>query len=459
VATEVGGANGGARPATDVLFRPLQLGPLTVPNRLIRSSVGGRWDNYDGTGTQTRIDWELKFARGGVGAIISAHAPIHENGHIIPNYAYIDSDDKIPFWRELGRRVHEYDCKYILQIVHAGRERILPGLRYQTALGASDKPEPVNGFPTRALTVAEIKELVAAFAQAARRAREAGMDGVEIAGAQGMLLTQFLSPSSNTRKDDYGGSLENRARFALEVVRAVRAEIGDDFCLGYKISLEERPRELLPWLRQGNPREDVVQVCRWLEEAGVDYLHVSAGTGFPHPRNPAGEFPAKDVAKTYDVLISRGPRALRNYVTFRTWPFSVGFRWWWERPSRKLGVEGINLPSARAVKEAVSVPVLCVGGFQTASVIAAAIERGDCDAVTMARTLLANPDLPHLFAQGHDRAPRPCTYCNKCLFTFIEDPLGCYDERRFDSREEMVRQIYSVFEAPAYRTAEMISVQ
>ena len=135
---------------------------------------------------------------------------------------------------------------------------------------------------------------------------------------------------------------------------------------------------------------------------------------------------------------------------FRTWPLSAGFRWWWERPSRRLGCEGINLPARAAVKQAVSIPVLCTGGFQTASVIAAAIERGDCDAVTIARPLVANPDLVRLFEQGHDAPPRPCTYCNKCLFNFVENPLGCYDESRFDSREEMVRQILSVYAEPAF---------
>jgi 2,4-dienoyl-CoA reductase-like NADH-dependent reductase (Old Yellow Enzyme family) len=92
------------------------------------------------------------------------------------------------------------------------------------------------------------------------------------------------------------------------------------------------------------------------------------------------------------------------------------------------------------------VPVICAGGFQTASVISAAIERGDCDGVSMGRPLIANPDLTNLFAEGHDRAPRPCTYCNKCLINFVENPLGCYEESRFDSREEMVRQILSVYE-------------
>jgi 2,4-dienoyl-CoA reductase-like NADH-dependent reductase (Old Yellow Enzyme family) len=428
------------------IFEPLSLGKLTVKNRVLRSSVAGRFDNYDGSGTPVRVNWDVKFARGGVGAIISSNAPIHERGHIVPGYAYLDSDEKIPFWRELGRRVHEHDCPYIVQLVYAGRERILPGLRYDSALGATDDPEPINGFACRRMSVEEIADVVAMFAQATRRARDAGLDGVELAGANGMLFTQFLSPAINTREDEYGGRLENRARFALEVVRAIRAEVGDDFCLGFKISVDEAPRELLPWMRKGNSVADVVAVCRMLEQAGVDYLHVSAGTGFPHPRNPAGRFPAKDVVKTYDVLLSSGRHAFRNFLVFRTWPLSAGFRWWWERPHRRLGIEGINLGGSRAVKEAVSIPVLCTGGFQTASVISGAIERGDCDGVTIARPLVANPDLVRHFEQGLDQAPKPCTYCNKCLFAFLENPLGCYEESRYESREAMLAEIMSTYE-------------
>ena len=231
-------------------------------------------------------------------------------------------------------------------------------------------------------------------------------------------------------------------------MRAVRAEVGADFFLGFKISLREHMREILPWLRQGNSLEESIQVCKWLEEAGVDCIHVSAGGEFPHPRNPAGDFPTRDVVRTYDGLISNGLYTFRNFLVFRTWPLSKLWRWWWERPSRR-GPEGINLPDARALKQAVGIPVICTGGFQTASVIAAAIERGDCDGVTIARPLIANPDLVRFFEQGLDQAPQPCTYCNKCLFAFVENPLGCYEERRFDSREEMLRQIFSVYEDAA----------
>jgi 2,4-dienoyl-CoA reductase-like NADH-dependent reductase (Old Yellow Enzyme family) len=429
----------------EAIFEPLALGPLTVRNRILRSSVAGRSDNMDGSGTRVRINWDVKFAREGLGAIISSNAPIHPRGGIVPGYAHVDTDGTIPFWRELGERVHQHGCPYILQVVHAGRERILPSLRWEKALSSSDKPEPVNGFPARAMTIAEIHEVVDMFAQAARRAKEAGLDGVEVAGANGMLPTQFLSSGINDRTDAYGGPLENRARFGLEVVRAIREAVGPDFCVGYKISIQERLNELLPWLPKGNTLEESLQMCRWLEEAGADYLHVSAGGGFPHPRNPAGDFPASQVVKTYDVLLSSGKYTFRNYLTFRTPPFNKAFSWWWTRPHRDREVEGINLEDSRAVKGAVSIPVVCTGGFQTASVIAQAIERGDCDGVTIARPLVANPDLVRHFEQGRDRAPRPCTYCNKCLFSFVEHPLACYEEARFDSREDMIRAAMSIY--------------
>jgi 2,4-dienoyl-CoA reductase-like NADH-dependent reductase (Old Yellow Enzyme family) len=444
---------------SDVIFTPIRLGPLEVKNRLLRSSIAGRFDNYDGSGTPVRINWDVKFARGGVGAIISSNAPVSIHGRLVPGYALMDDDDKIPFWREVGQRVHEHDCKYILQLAHAGRERLVGGIEYTSGLSATGRPEPLNGFRSTAMTEPQIREVIDQFAQGARRAREAGLDGVELAGANGVLFTQFLSSTINDRKDDWGGPLENRARFAIEVVRAVRREVGNDFCLGFKISLQEHLDEILPWLKRGNKLEESVQVCRWLEEAGVDFFHVSAGGEFPHPRNPAGEFPAKDMIKTYDSLISEGKYTFRNFLVFRT----PGLNWFWkrhwEKPQREAGgPEGINLPDSRALKQAVNVPVVVTGGFQTASVIRAAIERGDCDGVTMGRTLVANPDLPIAFADGQDRAARPCSYCNKCLFTFIETPLGCYDERRFDSREEMVRQIMSVYEpyTPPMRAREVV---
>jgi 2,4-dienoyl-CoA reductase (NADPH2) len=434
---------------TDEIFEPLRFRNLTLKNRVLRSSISGRFDNHEGSGTRTRINWELKFARGGVGAIVSSWCGVEPRGFIVPNYACIDRDETIPFWRELGEGVHEHDCKYVLQLAYAGRQRDIRGLdRERRGLSSTGKPDPLHGFEAERATPSQLREIATSFAAGARRAREAGLDGVELHAANGYVFTQFLSSAINDRKDDYGGSLENRARFLLETVRAVRAEVGADFHLQVKISSTENADAFLPWLRPGNTLEESVQVCRWLEQSGVDAIHVSAGSTFPHPDNPAGGLPLEDVIRSYDTMISSGIHAFRNYLLFRLWPINWLMRGRWERPLDE--VEGSLLPDAAAVKQAVSVPVLCTGGFQTASIIRQALLAGVCDAVTIARPLVANNDLVHLFAQGLDRAPRPCSYCNKCLFNVLENPLGCYDERRYESREAMIQEIYSVFDPPPF---------
>ena len=214
--------------ASDIIFQPLKFRNLTVKNRIFRSNITGRFDNYDGSGTQARINWEEKFARGGVGAILSSFVPVHVRGRVQPNYAFIDDDNKIPFWRKVGEVVHRYDCKYILQLSHSGRQRDLPGVEnnMNRGLSATGKRDYFHGLLCEPMTEEQIKEVVRMFADGARRARQAGLDGVELHASHGYLFTQFLSSAINDRTDDYGGSLENRARFLLDVIRAIRKEVG-----------------------------------------------------------------------------------------------------------------------------------------------------------------------------------------------------------------------------------------
>ena len=431
----------------DVIFEPLKFRNLTVKNRIFRSNISGRFDNYDGSGNQARVNWEVKFAKGGVGAIISSFVPVQIQGRIIPNYATIDKDARIPFWRAVGKAVHEHDCKFILQLSHSGRQRDVGGIEYKDALSSTDDKDPLHGFECKRMTTADIKETVGAFAEGARRAREAGLDGVELHGANGYLITQFLSSGINDRKDEYGGSLENRARFVIEIVKAIRAKVGPDFHLQMKISAVDYNNAVLKFEKPGNTLPDSVQVCKWLVEAGVDAIHVSTGSSFPHPKNPAGiDLPTDILADTYDTLGGSGTNTIRNLLIFQNPLTARLFRQQWlEGGVPADRIEGSLLGDSRAIKAAVSVPIICTGGFQTASVIRNAITSGSCDAVSAARPLIANNDLVKHFAAGLDKAPKPCTYCNKCLAHVVEHPLGCYEESRFKNREEMLEQIMSVF--------------
>src|SRR5678815_3105319 len=345
----------------DIIFEPLRFKNLTAKNRVFRSNISGRFDNYDGTGAQARINWEVKFAEGGVGAIISSFVPVQIRGRIMPNYATIDSDERIPFWRAVGKAVHGYECKYILQLSHGGRQRDVPGIEYPIGQSSTDHPDPLHGFECQRMTVADIKETVNAFAEGARRAREAGLDGVELHGANGYLITQFLSSAINDRTDEYGGVLANRARFVREIVQAIRARVGRDFHLQMKISATEYNNVLLPDEKPGNTVEDSMQVCQWLKDDGVDAIHVSSGASFPHPRNPAGDLPIEELRKTYDSLISSGVLTLRNYILFTGKLTGDLLKRMWETASGpKDKIEGLNLPDARAIKQAVgTIPVLC----------------------------------------------------------------------------------------------------
>ena len=276
--------------AWPAIFEPLRFPHLEVKNRLFRSSISGRFDNYDGSGTQTRIDWDVKFARGGIGAVISSNTPVHPRGLIVPNYAHLDTDDKVPFWTELGKRVRDAGAKYIVQLAFSGRQRDIPSVLYDKGLSSTDKADPVHGFPCERMTKAHIDEVVDSFAaQAARRAREAELDGIEIPRLQrlpdhAVPLPRDQRPHGRVRRvagEPRALSARGRARDAEGDRGRLPPPVQDQ--------RDRRRQGALPWGKEGTTLEESIQVCKWLVE-GRRWAPHFLGLPLPHPANPAGDF-------------------------------------------------------------------------------------------------------------------------------------------------------------------------
>jgi 2,4-dienoyl-CoA reductase-like NADH-dependent reductase (Old Yellow Enzyme family) len=430
------------------LFEPLTIKQATFKNRLIRSSIGGRSAYYDGTVNSAWKSFELRFAKNGIGGIISATFAIDDHRWSPIEYPKISDDRFIPDIREGVRGVQAKNCRYILQIGD-------PGYHTQTSLFSQHEDElsASGGFDLlygyrsfrTAMTVSEIHKTVRQFADAARRAKECECDGVEVTASKGYILHQFLNPGINRRPDQYGGSPEKRFRFLEEVVQAVRDAVGPDFLFGVRLSANDYNYLPLnvrwPWwpsrrYKIGNTLEENLDYGRKLKKLGVDYLHIDNGFGFINPMGNPGRFPVDEVR-----MFCNSTRHLSRKAAFRAiwlnmtprfllrWLTGIG---WKARPA-------VSLSDAARFRKELGMPVIVNGGFQKREDIDRALAEG-CDLVSMARPLLANPDLPLLLEQG--KTPeKPCTYCNRCAVRTTLFPLGCYEPSRFNSQAEMEQQI------------------
>jgi 2,4-dienoyl-CoA reductase (NADPH2) len=315
-------------------------------------------------------------------------------------------------------------------------------------LSASDGFDLLFGYRSlrRELTTTEIAGIVENFANAAVRVREAGCDGLEVTASKGYLIHQFLNPATNLRNDAYGGSVTRRFRFLEEVVTAIRRAVGPDFLFGVRMSA--RDFNYLPlnirWpaarpLRQwwfGNDIPQTLLYGKRLRELGVDYLHISNGFGFINPKENPGAFPLEELRMFFNSVRHLSVKARVRSGLLNTIPLALLRRvaavGWQVEP-------GANLDDAATFRREVGLPVIANGGFQLRSLIEQAL--GSVDLVSIARPLLANPDLPNRFRDGSEAPERPCTFCNRCTLRTTVAPLGCYDQSRFDSQEEMEAQI------------------
>ena len=257
------------------VFEPGKIGNLELKNRLVVSAMSSHMGNPDGTPNETVNAYLVAKVKGGWGLVFTEDLGITADAGSDPVVGSLWNDDQVPAWTETVRQVHAAGGLMGAQLYHAGRQRSLKA--YDTyPVAPSALKEPAVPYVPRALTVEEIHGLVAAFGEAAARAKKCGFDCVEIHGAHGYLINQFMSTFSNKRTDEYGGTLENRMRFALEVCRKVRESVGPDFPVTYRMSAVEG-------LPGGTTLEDSVALAKRLVADGIDgYSHKAIEPNLEH---------------------------------------------------------------------------------------------------------------------------------------------------------------------------------
>jgi 2,4-dienoyl-CoA reductase-like NADH-dependent reductase (Old Yellow Enzyme family) len=353
------------------LFSPIKIGSLTAKNRLLMSAMSINFGVDDnGYVTDQLTSYFQARAKGGVGMMLVGGGGVHPSGLELPDLPALWDDECIPALEIMVNKMRPYDVRFGVQLMHGGRQSY-----HDQKVAPSPIPAPavVKGIPHE-LTVPEIDALVGAFGQSALRCRKAGFDFVEIHGAHGYLINQFLSPNANQRKDAYGGSFKNRTRFFLEVLRAIKTACGPDFTVGARINADD-------YIDGGWTPDDTHRLVPLLEEAGADYLHVSAG-----------------------VYGSRQLTIPSMYVD-----------------------QGCFVHLAEAVKSAATVPVVAVGRIKDPQLAEDIIAQGKADMVAMGRSLLADAQLPHKAEQSLISQIRPCVgCCLGCIHAVLQlEPGGC----------------------------------
>ena len=250
-----------------LLCQPFKLGNMTLKNRMVMPPMVVSYATIDGYTTDRNIAYYEARAKGGIGLIIQEATYIHPLGQILGNEQGISDDKYIPGLRKLTQAVHQHGAKMAVQLIHGGRAAYLPD--GTQPMGPSPIPAPGKAVP-KELTPGEISRIVKNFAEAAVRAKQAGYDGIEIHAAHNYLIDQFISPASNHRQDQYGGSVENRARFLVEIIKAVKEAVGEEFPVWCRMNGKEYG------VKGGETLADAKKVARMAESAGAVAIHVSA---------------------------------------------------------------------------------------------------------------------------------------------------------------------------------------
>ncbi|MFC0167733.1 FAD-dependent oxidoreductase [Pseudoduganella danionis] len=390
------------------LLAPLDLGFTKLRNRVMMGSMHtGLEDRFYHYGKLAAFYRER--ARGGVGLIVTGGISPNRSGWLLPFGGTLNFKGDVLNHRRVTKAVHEEGGKILMQILHAGRYGYQP-----LVVSASDKKSPISPFKPRALTEAGIEATIRDYARCAKLARDAGYDGVEVMGSEGYLLNQFLCARTNLRTDRWGGSIENRMRLPVEIVKRIRAEVGPDFIIMYRHSL-------LDLVEGGNTWEDVVTVAKALQHAGVTILN--SGYGWHEARVP--------------TIVTSVPR-------------------------------GAFASLAGRLRREVTIPVVASNRINMPNEAEDILRRGDADMISMARPFLADADFVNKAAQGRADEINTCIGCNQaCLdHTFsnkrascLVNPRACHETELVYAPAQKKRRVAVVGAGPAGLSAATVAAE
>lgn len=353
------------------LLSPGRIGRLEVRNRLVMPPMATNYGGENGEVTERMVRYYAERAKGGTGLIIVENAQIdYPGGKNVVLQHRIDDDKFIPGLRWLAESIHDHGALAFQQIHHAGRQTSLGVTEGAPVVSSSPIPCGFMQIQPEELSREQIEVLIEKFADAATRAKLAGFDGIELHGAHGYLINQFMSPWTNKRVDQWGGTFERRMRFPLEIIRRCRQRVGDRFAIGFRMSADE-------FIEGGIHQEEGIRIAQTLEKAGIDILHVSTG--------------------------------IYESMTAVLEPMSYG--------------EGWRVYLAEAIKKAISIPVITVGVIRTPEMADQIIAEGKADFVAIGRGLITDPEFAVKAAKGQSQNINKCIVCN----------IGCVGDGIFAS--------------------------
>ncbi|MBT42477.1 MAG: NADPH-dependent 2,4-dienoyl-CoA reductase [Idiomarina sp.] len=380
------------------IFEPLDLGFTQIRNRVLMGSMHTGLEEEKGGFDKLAAFYEER-AKGGVGLIVTGGISPNTRGRLAPFGSEMSKPWHVAKHRKVTERVHQHGAKICMQILHAGRYSYHPFSLAPSAIKA-----PINPFKPKAMSDGQIKTTIRHYARAARLAQKAGYDGVEIMGSEGYLINQFLCPRTNQRKDGWGGSFENRMRFALDIVNAVRAKVGANFIIVFRLSM-------LDLVEDGHTLDEVLQLGKALEKAGVSIINT--GIGWHEARVP--------------TIVTSVPRAAFSWIT--------------ERVRREL-----------------TVPVVAVNRINTPEIAESILSSGQADMVSMARPLLADPEFVNKAQRQQADKINTCIACNQaCLDHVFENkrasclvnPRACFETELVVKPAQQKKRIAVVGAGPA----------